>query len=538
MKKLVTFFNSSKLEEHPAEMIGNKAANLIKMKIQGLPIPEGFVLPCYHTEKVEAVDGVHGLVLAGFEIDSDIMVRSRAAIRYCADSADKEWGSDYLVSVRSGAPVSMPGMMDTILNVGLNDRMLLEAPAEQKQFFLDSYRRLIEMYATTVHRVDPIHFKEVNTASVEWHSGDTETERLYTVLNAYKKIFEEQVGTPFPQDPDRQLVGAINAVYNSWHSARAKAYRKKAGIPDSMGTAVTIQGMKFGNLNSSSATGVVFSRNPNTGEPGWYGEYLVNAQGEDVVAGTHNAKPIYAMQNEIDLAGPSKRLKEITHQLDQEYGGVVDIEFTIEDGELWILQCRRGKITKRATLYAMAQGLVDSGSVTVMPGEIDDFVSEALALLEEAESQQEQQPDANISFVTLPDKGKGVSHGVISARVAFTAKDVEKAKAEGYNYIWVATETSPNDTEQMIGAVGLLTSTGSSVSHAAVCAREWGLPAVVGFTGMDIVEQDGVHTDIGWCECCPTIEAKFKHHISISNSDTIRIDGTTGEVAVAVMPNG
>jgi pyruvate,orthophosphate dikinase len=469
-------------------------------------------------------------MVAGFEMDSDLMVRSRAAIRYCADSADKEWGSDYLVSVRSGAAVSMPGMMDTILNVGFNDEMLESMPPERRQFALDSYRRLIEMYATTVHGADPIHFKKINEASLEWHAGDTEAERLDTVVRAYKKVFKEQIGWEFPQDPDVQLVGAINAVYNSWHSARAKAYRIKAGISDDIGTAVTIQGMKFGNLNSSSATGVVFSRNPNTGEPGWYGEYLVNAQGEDVVAGTHNAKPIYAMQNEIDLAGPSKRLKEITYQLDQEYGGVVDIEFTIEDGELWILQCRKGKITKRATLYIMAQHLVDSGSVPVMPGEIDDFVSEALALLEEASQQEEQQPVTG-NFVSLPDRGKGVSHGVTVGRAAFTIEDVEKAKAEGYNYIWVATETSPNDTEQMIGACGLLTSTGSSVSHAAVCAREWGLPAVVGFAGMDIVHHAAYASGatIGWG---PAVEAKFKYNISINNSDTIRIDGTTGEVSV------
>ena len=527
MKKLVTFFNDTKLEEHPPEMIGNKAANLIKMKISGLPIPEGFVLPCHHTGKVEGVK-VHGLMVAGFEMDSDLMVRSRAAIRYCADSAEKEWGRDYLVSVRSGAPVSMPGMMDTILNVGFNDEMLEATPSEQRQFALDSYRRLIEMYATTVHGADSIHFKKINEASLEWHKGDSEAKRLDTVVRAHKKAFKEQIGWDFPQDPDVQLVGAINAVYDSWHSARAKAYRIKAGISDDIGTAVTIQGMKFGNLNSSSATGVVFSRNPNTGEPGWYGEYLVNAQGEDVVAGTHNAKPIYAMQNEIDLAGPSKRLKEITHQLDQEYGGVVDIEFTIEDGELWILQCRKGKITKRATLYAMAQGLVESGSVPVMPGEIDDFVSEALALLEEASQPQQPAIHDNGNFKPLPGRGKGVSHGVTAGRAAFTIEDVEKAKAEGCNYIWVATETSPNDTEQMIGACGLLTSTGSSVSHAAVCAREWGLPAVVGFATMTINQHpNGAANDL---------EARFKPDhgdiVFINNKDTIKIDGTTGEVAV------
>lgn len=513
MSKLFSFFDlkgakAALGEGVTKELIGNKALNLIEMLSRGYPVPEGFVLPTSLTFAMPSW---------GYAIDDDIIVRARGMIRFAADCTGREWGTEspnpYLVSVRSGAAVSMPGMMDTILNLGLNDHnveSLISVMGEDKRaFVLDCYRRLIQMYATTVHGSSAKPFNEVYEAAKEFYIK-MDAEALTTVVSRYKEVFAEELGRQFPQDVDLQLTEAITAVYRSWFSERATVYREHAGIPHDLGTAVTIQGMRFGNLNDKSCTGVVFSRNPNTGVRELYGEFLPEAQGEDVVAGTHNARPIAEMSEwDLQLAAA---IANYTNELDATLGDIADVEFTVEDGTLWILQARVGKRSVDADLYMVLDELLPEPQ-TERKLEVVKRMKEKMGQLKPR--QQQKKEDTGLVIICQA-KGQGVSGGVAVGRPCWTKEQAAEARAAEEPYIFVATETSPDDTPEMLGAAGILTATGSSVSHAAVCAREWGLPAVVG-CGEVVVDPGG---DDCWINGTSLKDAM------------VQLDGTTGEVMV------
>ena len=507
MKNIFTFFDGA-CDTQDKKVVGNKAANLMQLKREGIPVPEGFVLPTHLT---------FDMPLNGFESNSDTMIRAKAVVRFAADMVDREWGNKsknpYLVSVRSGAAVSMPGMMDTILNVGLTRDNLDNLPGG-RVFALDCYRRLIQMFATTVFG-DGIpddagnQFRAIYDDAKKFFIDIDET-MLEVVVENYEARYTDLVGEEFTQDVDRQLALAINAVYGSWQSERAIAYRDHAGISHDLGTAVTIQGMRFGNFNERSGTGVVFSRDPNTGENNFYGDFLLCAQGEDVVAGTHNTISMGTSEfgqitDQPHFAKAFYELMEHAETLDSKFGCAVDIEYTIEDGKLWVLQCRAAKLGAKArALQLLSQYINDTDAAHVL-AELQDILG--------------SQSTAASTTAKLAFTGQGVSSGVAMGFLATTAEAVAEYKARGEAYIFAAQDTSPDDTPQMLGAAGLLTANGSSTCHAAVCARAWDTPAVVG-AGFIMVGND------------TTTGITHDGSLVINNGDLVTINGDTGEVSV------
>ncbi|MET0149316.1 MAG: pyruvate, phosphate dikinase [Acidimicrobiales bacterium] len=472
------------------DLLGGKGANLAEMtSVLGLPVPPGFTITTEACVAYLAEGWPDGL---DAEIAEHVAALEEAMGRRFGDPDDP-----LLLSVRSGAKFSMPGMMDTILNLGLNDESAagLAEVTGHRWFALDSYRRLIQMYGTTVAGVDGEVFD---------HVDGLDEERLATEVEGFGRAFEGAVGSPFPQEPERQLREAVEAVFRSWNTPRADAYRRREGIPDDLGTAVNVQVMVFGNRDDRSGTGVGFTRDPATGAPGLYGDFLVNAQGEDVVAGIRNTLPLTELGEHFpDLAGA---LQEIFDLLEQHYRDMMDIEFTIEQDKLWILQTRVGKRTGAAAVR-LAVAMNQDEHIALSPAEAVDRV------LPEHIDQLLHPQLADFPPENLLTTGLGASPGAGVGRVYFTADACVTAVEAGERAVLVRHETSPEDIHGMAAAEGVLTARGGLVSHAAVVARQWGKPAVVGAQEIEVGESS---MEVGG--------------VTLEEGDYLSIDGTTGDV--------
>ncbi|KWV92936.1 pyruvate, phosphate dikinase [Erythrobacter sp. YT30] len=504
------------------EVTGGKGANLAEMASIGLPVPPGFTITTeecvrYLQEGADFSDGLRSDVAKALtHIES-------AVGKSFGDSADP-----LLVSVRSGARVSMPGMMDTVLNLGLNDATVegLATTSGDERFAWDSYRRFIQMYSDVVLGLDHGLFEEALEIAKEDNGfyADTElsADDWKTLVGEFKSIVEQEWGKPFPQDVNEQLWGAIRAVFDSWDSDRAKVYRRLNDIPADWGTAVNVQAMVFGNMGETSATGVAFTRDPATGERAYYGEYLINAQGEDVVAGIRTpqyltkvarenagAKPLSMEEAMPDAYGELARVFDL---LENHYRDMQDIEFTVERGKLWMLQTRSGKRTAKAALK-MAVEMVGEGLITkeeavarVDPMALDQLLHPTL------------DPDAERSVLTT---GLPASPGAASGKIVLDADTAEVFASRGDKVILVRVETSPEDIHGMHAAQGILTARGGMTSHAAVVARGMGRPCVSGASGVSI-DRAGRTLRIGSQE--------------LKEGDEITLDGANGQVMLGIVP--
>ncbi len=495
-------------------LLGGKGANLAEMATIGLPVPPGFTLT---TEVCTAFhnSGKYPDDLKG-QVDAALALMEKAVGLRFGDKAHP-----LLVSVRSGARVSMPGMMDTVLNLGLNDTTVegLAKASNDPRFAWDSYRRFIQMYASVVLGVDHHRFEEIIEhakldANVIEDTALT-ADNWRQVVEGYKDLVHQEIGKPFPQEPHDQLWGAIGAVFGSWMNPRAITYRRLHDIPAEWGTAVNIQAMVYGNMGNDCATGVCFTRDPSTGENMFYGEYLVNAQGEDVVAGIRTPQPLskaVAKPGEIPLeaAMPDayRELMEVRAKLEAHYKDMQDLEFTVQQHKLYMLQTRNGKRTAAASLRMAVdmahEGLIDEAEAVmrVNPSSLDQLLHPML------------DPKAPR---TLLGKGLPASPGAASGIVVFTADEAESRAAKGEAVILVRIETSPEDIHGMHAAQGILTTRGGMTSHAAVVARGMGRPCVAGAGGISVDYNSQVLAAGG----------KF-----IRAGETITLDGATGEVFV------
>ncbi|MFN3518709.1 MAG: pyruvate, phosphate dikinase [Sphingomonas sp.] len=497
-------------------LLGGKGANLAEMASIGLPVPPGFTISTamctrYYEEGETFPDSVRAEVAQGIAHIEAITGKT------FGDATDP-----LLVSVRSGARVSMPGMMDTVLNLGLNDQTVegLASASGDERFAWDSYRRFIQMYSDVVLGLDHGAFEEALEVAKEDKGFTLDTELSAADLKAlvaeFKGLVEQQQGKPFPQDVHDQLWGAIGAVFGSWQSDRAKVYRRLNDIPGSWGTAVNVQAMVFGNMGDTSATGVAFTRDPSTGHNAYYGEFLINAQGEDVVAGIRTpqyltkaareeagAKPL-SMEEALPAA--YTELAAVFDQLERHYRDMQDIEFTVQQGKLWMLQTRSGKRTAKAALKIAvdmaAEGLItrEEAIARVDPQALDQLLHPTL------------DPEAARDVLT---KGLPASPGAASGAAVFTADAAEKWAADGKAVILVRTETSPEDIHGMHAAKGILTARGGMTSHAAVVARGMGRPCVSGAGALSIDAKAKI-ARVGGRE--------------VKEGDLLTIDGATGEV--------
>ena len=463
-------------------LLGGKGANLAEMAGIGLPVPPGFTL------STEVCTAFYENKRA---YPPELKSQVREALKRLEQASGLKFGDKHkplLVSVRSGARVSMPGMMDTVLNLGLNDATVegLEAAADDARFAWDSYRRFIQMYSSVVLGVDHHRFEEI-IENVKLDAGMIEDTELtasewHRVVQSYKDMMEGEIGKRFPQDPEEQLWGAIGAVFGSWMNPRAVTYRKLHDIPAEWGTAVNVQTMVFGNMGTDCATGVCFTRDPSTGENVFYGEYLVNAQGEDVVAGIRTPQPLakeHAKPGEVSLEQAMPKayaeLMSIRERLEQHYRDMQDIEFTVQKHRLYMLQTRNGKRTSAAALRIAVEmareGLINQSEAVrrVNPAELDQLLHPTL------------DPTAPR---TLFAKGLPASPGAASGAVVFNADEAESRAQKGEAVILVRVETSPEDIHGMHAAKGILTARGGMTSHAAVVARGMGRPCVAGASGM------------------------------------------------------
>ena len=487
-------------------LLGGKGANLAEMTKIGIPVPGGF------TVTTEACTKYHE---DGQEISSEILDEVYASLKELEEVTGKKFGDNtnpLLVSVRSGARVSMPGMMDTILNLGLND-VAVEAMASltnNPRFAYDSYRRFIQMFSDVVMGIEKRLFENKIDEIKEKNGVEFDTQltadNLKELVAQFKELYKKEKGEDFPQDPKVQLVESIKAVFRSWENPRAIVYRRLNDIPGSWGTAVNVQQMVFGNKGETSGTGVIFSRNPATGEKGIFGEYLMNAQGEDVVAGIRTPQPI----GKLEEQNPTiyKELVEIINTLENHYKDMQDMEITIEEGKLYFLQTRNGKRTAQAALK-IAVDLVDEGMLTkeeailkVEPKQLDTLLHPAFY----TEDLKNASPIA---------KGLPASPGAACGKIAFTADEAKERAALGEDVVLVRLETSPEDIEGMIAAKGILTVRGGMTSHAAVVARGMGACCVAGCGSIKVDEKKKI------------IEVAGKVY---TEQDYISLDGTTGNV--------
>ncbi len=505
-------------------LLGGKGANLAEMCSIGLPVPPGFTVTTEACVHYYANGNSYPAELAGQVAEGLAKVESVTGKRF-GDPANP-----LLVSVRSGARASMPGMMDTVLNLGLNDETVqgLGALSGNRRFALDSYRRFIQMYSNVVLDLDHHMFEEILDDHKDRLGVTIDTaltaDDWEAVVADYKAAVARELGRPFPQDPQEQLWGAVGAVFASWMNDRAKFYRQNFGIPESWGTAVNIQAMVFGNLGDTSATGVAFTRNPSTGENRLYGEFLVNAQGEDVVAGIRTPQSLTkAAREEMGDRNPSMEeampgvfaeFHAVARKLEHHYRDLQDIEFTVEQGRLWMLQTRNGKRTTRAALK-VAVDMAADGVITR---------EEAILRVDAAELDQLLHPTidpaAERDVVT---KGLPASPGAACGRVVFSSEEAERlghAKPP-VKVILVRRETSPEDIKGMYAAQGIVTATGGMTSHAAVVARGAGIPCVCGATDIRVDAEAGTFTVRGR---------------TFRDGDIITIDGGTGEVMAGETP--
>lgn len=503
-KQYVYLFNEGNASMK--NLLGGKGANLSEMTILGIPVPQGF------TVTTEACNKYYE---DGKKISQGIIEEIENKMAQLEEITGKKFGSlenPLLVSVRSGARVSMPGMMDTILNLGLNDESV-EAMAtltNNPRFAYDSYRRFIQMFADVVMGVEKRLFEdlldEVKEAKGYKIDTDLTAEDLKELVGKFKALYKKEKGEDFPSNPKEQLIEAVTAVFRSWNNPRAIVYRRLNDIPGEWGTAVNVQEMVFGNKGETSGTGVAFSRNPANGDNELYGEYLMNAQGEDVVAGIRTPQPI----SHLEEQNPEiyKQFTDIVNTLEKHYRDMQDMEFTIEDGKLYFLQTRNGKRTAQSALK-IAVDLVEEGILTkeeailkVEPKQLDTLLHPAFAA-------------DGLKEATVVAKGLPASPGAACGKIAFTAEEAKERKANGEKVVLVRLETSPEDIEGMIAAEGILTVRGGMTSHAAVVARGMGTCCVAGCGELKVNEESR------------TLEVDGK---VLTSEDYISIDGSTGNI--------
>jgi pyruvate,orthophosphate dikinase len=524
MEKWVYSFGDGSAEGRAdmRNLLGGKGANLAEMSNLGLPVPSGFTI----TTELCTYFYDNGKVFP-----DTLAQEVEAALALIEKEVGAQFGdpdNPLLVSVRSGARVSMPGMMDTVLNLGLNDETVegLAKSSGDARFAYDSYRRFIQMYSDVVLGVDHYHFEDLLDLHKEDRGVFLDTELtaddLKAVVAAYMEKVAAELGRPFPQDPKEQLWGAIKAVFNSWMIPRAVTYRRLHGIPENWGTAVNVQAMVFGNMGVDCATGVAFTRDPSTGANQFYGEYLVNAQGEDVVAGIRTPQHLTLegkRRNESDLPAMEEvmpavfgQLDDVRKRLETHYTDMQDIEFTVQRGKLYMLQTRAGKRTAAAALKIAAdmvdEGLIDQKTAVsrIEPSSLDQLLHPTL------------DPDADRKVIA---RGLPASPGAASGRVVFSADQAEKAAEDGDKVVLVRIETSPEDIHGMHAAQGILTTRGGMTSHAAVVARGMGRPCVAGAGELRVDYRTKV---------------MLVGDLTIKEGEEITIDGATGEVMLGRVP--
>ena len=508
MTKYVYLFNEGNSEMR--ELLGGKGANLAEMTNIGLPVPFGFTIT------TEACNAYYEFEK---QITEDMTQQILDALHNLEESTGKKLGdpsNPLLVSVRSGAVFSMPGMMDTVLNLGMNDKTVV-GMAEltgNPRFAYDSYRRFIQMFSDVVLGVDVFYFEQLleEIREEKGYKSDPEltADDWKTVIEGYKKIVKKHTKQSFPENPREQLFLAVKAVFNSWNNQRAKVYRRLNKIPGHLGTAVNIQSMVFGNMGEDSGTGVAFTRNPSTGEHVLYGEYLINAQGEDVVAGIRTPQPIHTLER--DMPEVYEQFVHTCKQLETHYLDMQDIEFTVERGQLFILQTRSGKRTAQAAIR-IAVEMVQEG-----------IIDKSTALLRVDPEQLDQLLHARIDDTherNLLAKGLPASPGAATGQVVFDADEAEKLGNEGQKVILVRPETTPDDIHGIVSSQAIVTSRGGMTSHAAVVARGMGKPCICGCEPLKIDLKEKQFS-VG--------DTVIKHH------DIITIDGSTGEIMLGEIP--
>jgi pyruvate,orthophosphate dikinase len=524
MTKWVYAFGDGKAEGRAGDknLLGGKGANLAEMCNLGLPVPPGFTITA------EACVHYYG---NGRAYPGELEAQVDAALAEVGRIAGRRFGdpeSLLLVSVRSGARASMPGMMDTVLNLGLNDETVeaLARDAGDERFAFDSYRRFITMYCDVVLGLDHEVFEEILEDEKAQRGVELDTELSAAdwrrIVDLYKQKVVEELEKPFPQDPREQLWGAIGAVFSSWMNHRAITYRRLHDIPESWGTAVNVQAMVFGNMGDTSATGVAFTRNPSTGEKALYGEFLVNAQGEDVVAGIRtpqNLTEAARIAAGSDKPSLEKVMPEafaafvdIANRLERHYRDMQDLEFTIERGKLWMLQTRSGKRTAKAALRIAVdmagEGLIgrDEAVARIDPSSLEQLLHPTI----------DPKAERNIIGTGLP-----ASPGAATGEIVFTSDEAEELKGHGRKVILVRVETSPEDIHGMHAAEGILTTRGGMTSHAAVVARGMGKPCVSGAGGLRVDTRAGTLMAMG---------------VTLRKGDVITIDGASGQVLKGAVP--
>ena len=494
------------------ELLGGKGANLAEMTGLGLPVPQGFTI------STEACTQYYE---DGRRINDEIQAQIMEYIDKMEAITGKKFGdkeNPLLVSVRSGARASMPGMMDTILNLGLNEEVVavMSAKSGNPRWAWDCYRRFIQMYSDVVMEVGKKYFEELIDKMKEekgvTQDVDLTAEDLQVLAGQFKAEYKSKIGKDFPSDPKEQLMGAVEAVFRSWDNPRANVYRRDNDIPYSWGTAVNVQMMAFGNMGDNCGTGVAFTRDPATGEPGLMGEFLTNAQGEDVVAGVRTPMPIAEMAEKFPEA--FKQFKEVCNILENHYHDMQDMEFTVEDGKLYMLQTRNGKRTAKAALKIacdlVAEGMIDKKQAVAMidPRNLDTLLH--------------PQFDAKALKAAVPaGKGLGASPGAACGKVVFTAEDAVEWNSRGEKVVLVRLETSPEDITGMKAAQGILTVRGGMTSHAAVVARGMGTCCVSGCGDIKMDEEN------------KKFELAGKTYVE---GDYISIDGSTGNIYGEIIP--
>jgi pyruvate,orthophosphate dikinase len=527
VSKLVYSFGGGKAQGHGGmkDLLGGKGANLAEMTLLKIPVPPGFTI---------STRACNGYFARGQRMPVGLEDEVRRALALLERSRGKKFGDagdPLLVSVRSGAKFSMPGMMDTILNLGLNDRTVegLAAATGDRRFAFDSYRRFVQMYASVVLGVEKAAFEDLLHQAKKRRgvSDDTElvAQDLERLTERYLAVVRRSTGKPFPVDPRKQLWGAIAAVFRSWNTDRARLYRRQYRIPDDLGTAVNVQCMVFGNLGNDCATGVAFTRNPATGANAIYGEYLVNAQGEDVVAGIRTPKPISKAQ----AAGGSERsfeehmpaafatLRSVCRKLERHYRDMQDVEFTVERGKLYMLQTRTGKRTGHAAVHIAFE--LHGARVIDREEVVRRIEPDMLVHLLAPEFDPRDLEEARRSGRLLA-RGLPAGPGAASGGIGFTADRVRELAAAGKSVLLVRTETSPEDIGGMVAAAGILTSRGGITSHAAVVARGMGKPCIVGAEALSIDERSR--------------ELRVDGRV-FREGDELSMDGSTGEVIAGAM---
>jgi pyruvate,orthophosphate dikinase len=534
MSEYVYFFGEGKADGNASmkALLGGKGANLAEMTSLGIPVPSGFTISTEVCSYYAEHDGAY---------PSELKKEVEAALAKMEKVMGSKFGgtdNPLLVSVRSGAAISMPGMMDTILNLGLNDETVqgLVRQTGDERFSYDCYRRFVAMYGDVVLGLKPQEKDEEDPFEVILeakkkaqgihYDHELSADDLKALVQEYKAEIKKKVGVDFPEDPHEQLWGAIGAVFGSWNNPRAIAYRELNAIPEDLGTAVNVQSMVFGNMGKTSGTGVAFTRDPATGEDVFYGEYLMNAQGEDVVAGIRTPQPINKRQKggkdvpslEEEMPEVYEKLEEIRSKLDRHYRDMQDIEFTIQQGKLWMLQTRAGKRTGLAALR-VAVDMVQQKVITkeeallrVQPNQLNQVLRPVF------DPRQKQQ---------AVDEGKLIAHGLnagpgaASGKVVFNAPDAEEWAARGEEVLLVRIETSPEDIRGMNAAQGILTARGGMTSHAALVARQMGKVCVAGCGALNIDYKKR--------------QIQVEGH-TIKEGDYLSIDGTTGEVILGQIP--